>query len=111
MKSLTDDSTNCHERPTIISALMTPSTRHSKSTVDNLEDEAYTVITAAADTTGNAMTTIVRSVVTDSKIYEKLHAELRAAFPEESAPLHYKELENLSYLVDLLTNGVWQLLS
>ena len=78
---------------------MTSSDRPHKAKVDNLEDEAYTVITAAADTTGNAMTTIVRCVVTDSTIYQKLHAELKDAFPEESVPLQYKNLESLPYLV------------
>ena len=99
MENSNHDSTEENQRPTIFSALMTSADRPHKAKVDNLEDEAYTVITAAADTTGNAMTTIVRCVVTDSAIYQKLHAELKDAFPEESVPLRYKDLESLSYLV------------
>lgn len=78
---------------------MTSLDQRNKAKVDNLEDEAYTVISAAADTTGNAMTTIVRCVVTDLAIYQKLHAELKDAFPEESVPLKYNDLEKLPYLV------------
>ena len=104
------DSTKENQRPTIFSALMTSSDQRSKARVDNLEDEAYTVITAAADTTGNAMTTIVRCVVTDSAIYQKLHAELKDAFPDDSVPLKYKDLEGLPYLVSLLDECVvWRL--
>ena len=99
MENPNHDSTEENQRPTIFSALMTSSDRPHKAKVDNLEDEAYTVITAAADTTGNAMTTIVRCVVTDSAIYQKLHAELKDAFPEESVSLQYKNLESLPYLV------------
>ena len=99
MEKPSHDSTEENPRPTIFSALMTSSDQRNEARVDNLEDEAYTVITAAADTTGNAMTTIVRCVVTDSAIYRKLHAELEDSFPEESVPLKYKDLEKLPYLV------------
>ena len=85
---------------------MTPSTRSTKAAVDNLEDEAYTVITAAADTTGNAMTTIMRSVITDRNIYEKLHLELKTAFPDDTVTMKYKVLEKLPYLVGFSTDAV-----
>ena len=85
---------------------MTFSNHRNKARIDNFEDEAYTVITAAADTTGNAMTTIVRCVVADSAIYQKLHAELKAPFPEESVLLKYKDLERLPYLVSSLDERV-----
>lgn len=67
--------------------------------VAHLEDEAYTVLTAAADTTGNAMTTICRYVFANPTIYQNLHAELKAAFPDESEILSYQTLEKLPYLV------------
>jgi cytochrome P450 len=86
-------------RPTIFSALMDPQEGFSKGAVDNLEDEAYTVITAAADTTGNAMTTMTRCVVENPDIYHKLHAELCEAFPDSTAELNYAALEKLPYLV------------
>ena len=84
---------------------MAPSAHPTKAAVHNLEDEAYTVITAAADTTGNAMTTVVRNVVSDRSIYQRLHAELKTAFPAESASLEYKSLEKLPYLVGSLNKS------
>ena len=99
MENPNHDSAEENQRPTIFSALMTSSDQRNKARVDNLEDEAYTVITAAADTTGNAMTTIVRCVVKDSAIYQTLHAELEDTFPDESVSLKYKDLEKLPYLV------------
>jgi Cytochrome P450 len=86
-------------RPTIFSALMDPREGFSKGAVDNLEDEAYTIITAAADTTGNAMTTMTRWVVENPDIYHKLHSELCEAFPDSAAELNYAALEKLPYLV------------
>lgn len=87
-------------RPTIFSALMaTAEEKRAKISVDNLEDEAYTVLSAAADTTGNAMTTITRHVVSNPKIYRKLHAELKSAFPDETGQLAFPALEKLPYLV------------
>lgn len=88
-------------RPTIFSALMDPQEGFSKGAVDNLEDEAYTVITAAADTTGNAMTTMTRCVVENPTIYRRLHAELCEAFPDPNTDLTYAALEKLPYLVRL----------
>ncbi|CBX95728.1 hypothetical protein IAQ61_004561 [Plenodomus lingam] len=94
------------DRPTIFSALMDPKEGFSKGAVDNLEDEAYTVITAAADTTGNAMTTMVRCVVENSNIYRRLHAELCEAFPDPESELTYAALERLPYLTMVIKEGL-----
>ena len=104
MENPSHDSSEENPRPTIASALMTSLDQRSKANVDYLENEAESVIVAAADTTGNAMTTILRCVVTASAIYQKLHAELKDAFPEESVPLKYNDLEKLPYLVSSLTD-------
>jgi cytochrome P450 len=93
-------------RPTIFSALMDPQEGFSKGAVDNLEDEAYTVITAAADTTGNAMTTITRYVVENPAIYRRLHTELCDAFPDPCAEPSYAALEKLPYLVGVLLSSM-----
>ena len=78
---------------------MDPQEGFSKDAVDNLEDEAYTVITAAADTTSNAMTTMTRCVVESPTIYRRLHAGLCEAFPDPNTELTYAALEKLPYLV------------
>jgi cytochrome P450 len=68
-------------------------------TVDQIKDEAYSTLGAAADTTGNAMTVAAYYVVSNTQIYEKLKAELKAAFPDPQTRLSFVELEKLSYLV------------
>ena len=81
---------------------MTPDDRRKPAAVAHLEDEAYTVLTAAADTTGNAMTTICRYVFSDPNIYSKLHGELKTAFPGDAEVMKYQALEKLPYLVSFL---------
>lgn len=78
---------------------MTPDDRRKPAAVAHLEDEAYTVLTAAADTTGNAMTTICRYVFADPYVYDKLHAELKTAFPDDTETMRFQVLEKLPYLV------------
>ena len=68
-------------------------------TVDQIKDEAYSTLGAAADTTGNAMTVATYHVVSNKQVYEKLIAELKAAFPDAQVRLSFVELEKLPYLV------------
>jgi hypothetical protein len=68
-----------------------------------VKDESYAVLNAASDTTGNAMTVAAYNVVINSEIYEKLTAELRAAFPNPDEKLEYLKLERLPYLVASLS--------
>jgi cytochrome P450 len=90
---------------------MTPDDRRKPTAVAHLEDEAYTVLTAAADTTGNAMTTICRYVFADRVIYDKLHAELKVAFPVDNETMRYQALEKLPYLVRFQKTALeWKLL-
>ena len=67
--------------------------------VDDIKDEAYGILAAAADTTGNGMTVAAYNVVKNPEIYEKLRAELKTAFPESNSRLSFVELERLPYLV------------
>jgi cytochrome P450 len=64
-----------------------------------LKDEAYSVLVAAADTTGNAMTVAAFNVLYNQNIYKKLVAELENAFPNVNQRLPFVELERLPYLV------------
>lgn len=68
-------------------------------TTERLKDEAYSVLAAAADTTGNAMTVAAYNVLADPEIYDKLASELSAHFPDRMEKLSYVELERLPYLV------------
>jgi cytochrome P450 len=87
-------------RPTIFQELLTPKEDgYIVPTVDQIKDEAYSTLGAAADTTGNAMTVAARGIVSDPAIYQKLQAELKDAFPDAQARLDFVELEKLPYLV------------
>jgi cytochrome P450 len=64
-----------------------------------LKDEAYSVLVAAADTTGNAMTVAAFNTIYNPEIYEKLANELKLHFPGRASQLPFVELERLPYLV------------
>ena len=66
-----------------------------------LKDEAYSVLVAAADTTGNAMTVAAFNVLYNQEIYKKLVAELESRFPLQTSDLPFLDLEKLPYLVSL----------
>lgn len=63
-----------------------------------LKDEAYSVLVAAADTTGNAMTVAAFNTIYNPEIYEKLAKELEYHFPDRASQLPFVELERLPYL-------------
>lgn len=67
-------------------------------TVDELADEAYVILGAAADTTGNAMTIGSYNAVVNPEIYQQLTTELREAFPNVEH-INFAALEKLPYLV------------
>ncbi|KAL8834369.1 MAG: hypothetical protein Q9170_003779 [Blastenia crenularia] len=106
IKETASNETNPNTRPTIFSSLLPAGDDILNSTIDTIADEAYTVLTAAADTTGNAMTTITHYVLSDPKIYGKLHSELKTAFPDEAKPLRYQSLERLPYLSNVIKEGL-----
>jgi cytochrome P450 len=90
-------------RTTIFQELLTPDVDEGYVVppIDDLKGEAYGILAAAADTTGNAMTVAAQHVVSNPVIYEKLTAELRAAFPDPNSRLDFLTLEKLPYLVSL----------
>ena len=71
-----------------------------------LKDEAYSVLLAAADTTGNAMTVAAFHVLNNPAIYSKLVAELETAFPHQTENLPFVQLERLPYLTAVIKEGL-----
>ena len=67
-------------RLTIFNQLLDPGVTegHVVPSVDDLKDEAFSIVTAAADTTGNAMTIAAYNVISNKIICHKLVAELTA---------------------------------
>jgi cytochrome P450 len=90
-----------NSRITIFQQLLTPNITegHVVPSVDELKDEAYIIVAAAADTTGNAMTIAAYNIISNETIYRKLATELREAFPDSNAKLDFMLLEKLPYLV------------
>ena len=88
---------------TIFHQLLSPDAAegHVVPTVDDLTDEVYIILAAAADTTGNAMTIATYNVVRNLTIYDRLTTELREAFPDPDDDMDYVVLEKLPYLVSM----------
>ena len=93
--------TKQNARQTIFHGILTPIPEEGYvvPSVDDIKDEAYGILAAAADTTGNGMTVAAYHVVNNPDIYQKLRAELKTAFPDFDSRLNFTELEKLPYLV------------
>jgi cytochrome P450 len=93
-----------NSRRTLFHHLLTPNPEEGYvvPSIDDIKDEAYGILAAAADTTGNGMTVATYHVVNNPMIYKKLVAELKAAFPDSNARLDFQVLEKLPYLVGVL---------
>ncbi|KAF2454062.1 cytochrome P450 [Lineolata rhizophorae] len=95
-------------RPTIFTELLKPENypgRPVPSTME-LKDECYSILVAAADTTGNAMTTAAYHIMANRDIYDKLRAELFSAFPDPHATLDFLTLERLPYLTGVIKEAL-----
>ncbi|ELR03254.1 hypothetical protein VC83_02379 [Pseudogymnoascus destructans] len=79
---------------------------HVTPSVDELKDEAYIIIAAAADTTGNAMTIASYNIISNEAIYRKLASELREAFPDPHASLDFVLLERLPCLTAVIKEAL-----
>ena len=66
----------------------------------------FTILTAAAETTGHAMAVATYHVLTNPKIYQILVVELEAAFPDKKTNLDYQTLEKLPYLTSVIKEGL-----
>lgn len=88
-------------RETIFHQLLQPDAAEGYvvPTVEELKDEAYIIVAASADTTGNALTIAAYNVVTNPGVYSRLTAELKEAFPDPEANVDFMTLEKLPWLV------------
>lgn len=88
-------------RTTIFHQLLSPDAAEGYvvPSVEDLKDEAYILVAAAADTTGNALTIATYNAVRNPKIYQRLTTELKDAFPDPDMELDFVSLEKLPYLV------------
>lgn len=71
-----------------------------------LTSEGQTMLQAAADTTGNALTVAVLGVLSNPRVYATLVEELSRAFPDKTGRLKTTELEKLPYLGGVVKEGL-----
>lgn len=95
------------ERETIFSNLLTPEDKPAGYIVPEtmqIKDEAYSVLFAGTDTTGNALTVATFWILYDQQVYSKLTAELTQRFPHynKDTKLPFVELEPLPYLTGVV---------
>jgi hypothetical protein len=72
---------------------------HAVPQIKELVDEAYVIVSAASETTGNALTIAAYHILSNDDIRDKLTTELKEAFPGPSLTLDFVTLEKLPYLV------------
>lgn len=91
-------------RRTIFHELLDPSVAgdHTVPSVEDIKDEAYTLMLAAADTTGSTLCTIAYYLTSNPEIYQKLVAELKEVYPDFNTKMDFLTLEKLPYLVSFL---------
>jgi cytochrome P450 len=89
------------KRVTIFSHLLDPKATegHVVPSVNDLRDEAFIILSAAQDTTGNVMTVALYETLSNPNIQAKLVEELQQAFPDPNKKLDFLALEKLPYLV------------
>ncbi|CRG89588.1 Trichodiene oxygenase [Talaromyces islandicus] len=99
---------NRKSRATIFHRLLSPDAAvdYVVPTVDELKDEAYIIVAAAADTTGNALTIAAYNVVLNQEIYRTLTKELEDAFPDPNSRLDFVTLQNLPYLTAVVKEAL-----
>ena len=108
IKKNIDEGRDQAKRKTIFHQLLSPNATegHVVRNVEDLTDEAFTILSAAADTTGHAMTITTYYIVSNPDVYRKLTAELKSAFPDPTAQLNYLTLEKLPYLTAVIKEGL-----
>lgn len=92
-------------RVTIFHELLRPDAigeRRLRPSIDELVEEALSLVSAGSETTGNTLDVITYYVLSNGEIYSKLVAELEGSFPNPSLTLDFVTLEKLPYLVCLI---------
>jgi cytochrome P450 len=108
VKKQIDEGRDKSKHKTIFHQLLDPNAAegHVVPNVEDLTDEMFTILTAAAETTGHTMTMTTYYVLSNPTIYKTLVAELKTAFPDKKINLDYLTLEKLPYLTAVIKEGL-----
>ena len=74
--------------------------------IDRLEQEGISIITAGSNTTAHTLSTITFHVSNNSAIRNRLQQELTTASPSSDGLLTWTQLEKLPYLTAVITEGL-----
>ncbi|KAJ7499985.1 cytochrome P450, partial [Mycena latifolia] len=86
--------------------LLHPNTRHNVPSKKSLLDESLTLLGAGSETVGNAVTTGVFHVLSNSRVLDRLRMELQDSWPDASCSMSYQALEKLPYLTAVLKESL-----
>jgi len=108
VKKQIDEGRDKSKHKTIFHQLLDPNAAegHVVPNVEDLTDEMFTILTAAAETTGHTMTMTTYYVLSNPIIHQTLVAELKTAFPDKKTNLDYLTLEKLPYLTAVIKEGL-----
>lgn len=108
VKKQIDEGRDKSKHKTIFHQLLDPNAAegHVVPNVEDLTDEMFTILTAAAETTGHTMTMTTYYALSNSVIHQTLVVELKTAFPNKKANLDYLTLEKLPYLTAVIKEGL-----
>jgi cytochrome P450 len=108
VKKQIDEGRDKSKHKTIFHQLLDPNAAegHVVPNVEDLTDEMFTILTAAAETTGHTMTITTYYVLSNPIIHQTLVAELKTAFPDKKTNLDYLTLEKLPYLTAVIKEGL-----
>ena len=96
-----------HKAKTIFSELLTnENLSTADKSIDRLEQEGMSVISAGSNTTAHTLSTITYHVASNMSILSKLQQELGTASSQFEAQLTWTELEKLPYLTAVITEGL-----
>ncbi|KAI0047707.1 putative P450 monooxygenase [Auriscalpium vulgare] len=92
----------------IYHALLNPEANKGRSIPSKLSlfHEAQVLLNAGSDTVGITLIVTVYNIINSPGIQQRLHAELRAAWPNLEEPPRYEALEKLPYLTAVLKEGL-----
>ena len=90
--------------PTIYHELLNPKHGQKVPSRTSLRDEALILVFAGSDTTSSTLALATMHILSNPVIHKRLETELLQAWPELPATPRFESLENLPYLVSLLSH-------
>jgi len=75
-----------------------------EKTLERLSDEGNILIGAGSETTAQILAVLSYHLISSPDVLKKLQKELETVMPDPYTPVKWQQLEQLPYLVSLLTS-------